>query len=738
MVLKRLFEKRRFPHVEQHDAMQCGVASIAIISQYYGRKVSLDSLEGYCHPGRNGVSLKGISDAAKSLGFETFGCKLPVGQLSNDMLPCILHWNQNHFVVLYHVDSHRNFHVSDPAAGKVKYSEGEFRKNWESTKSKSGTPNGVALLLSPTEKFTKTAKESTRNLYARDVVRTYIRKYRGMLWQIFAGLILASLLQLMLPFLTQLIVDKGIRENSLNIIWLILLGELFIIIGQAATGFIRSRLLLHISMRVNISLISEFFIKLIKLPMDFFESKLTGDLLQRMSDHSRIQTFLTRQTLSTVFSILNLVIFGIVLAVYDLRIFVIFLAGSIGYVLWVGLFMKARKKIDYRLFELGSINQSKTFQFMTAMQEIKLQRCERRRRWEWEDIQADLFEVQMKSLKLEQTQQGGSILINEITNIVITAFAASSVINGYITLGAMMAIQYIIGQLHSPIDQLMGFRISLQDMKISLERINDIHKRKPENSGHLLSPDVSDKSGIVFQNVCFKYNPHGKQLTLDDISLTIPAGRITAIVGASGSGKTTLVKMMLGYYPPLDGSILLGEDNLNEVNLEAWRSNCGIVMQESVIFTDSIARNIAIEDDEIDMERVQQAAAIANISEFIESLPLKYDTIIGPEGMGCSKGQQQRLLIARAVYKNPRFLFLDEATNSLDATNEREIVESLQDYFKGRTVVVVAHRLSTVCNADNIVVLDHGRIVETGDHKSLCARKGYYYSLIKNQLELGQ
>ena len=510
-----------------------------------------------------------------------------------------------------------------------------------------------------------------------------------------------------------------------------------IVTGKTATNFIRRWLLLHISMRINISLVSDFFIKLLKLPMSFFDTKLMGDLLQRIADHSRVQDFLTGQVLNVIFTFLSLLVFGIVLCVYNPLIFGVFIAGSVCYGLWISAFLNKRKVLDYELFEQQAINQNRTYQFVTSMQEIKLQDCERRRRWEWEDTQADLFCIRMKSLKLQQTQEAGSIFINEIKNIVITVLAATAVINGQMTLGAMLAVQYIIGQLNSPVDQLMQFAYSMQDVRISLERINEIHKGKNEESTANRVHYFENGKQIRLKDVDFKYNPHSPDKTNDNVSFDIPEGKVTAIVGASGSGKTTLIKLMLGYYPVMSGLIEISGHDISEYNLKWWRRHCGVVMQDGVIFSESIARNIAVADGDIDKEKLEAAARIANIHEYIMSLPLRYDTLIGRDGIGLSQGQKQRILIARAVYKNPDFIFLDEATNSLDAENERMIVGNLASFYKGRTVTIVAHRLSTVRNAHHIVVLNGGKVVESGNHDTLIKKEGVYYNLVKNQLELG-
>ena len=549
---------------------------------------------------------------------------------------------------------------------------------------------------------------------------------------------MGCVLQLIFPFLTQAIVDIGITHQNLGIIYLILLGQLILTISRTSVDFIRRWILLHISMRINISLVSDFFIKLLKLPMSFFDTKLMGDLMQRMNDHNRVEKFLTTQMLNVTFSLLSFIVFGCVLLGYNIFIFLIFLTGSILYGIWIAIFLKKRKLLDYELFEKQAMNNNKTYQFITSMQEIKLQNCEQRRRWEWEDVQADLFQVNMKSLKLQQTQEAGSIFINEVKNIIITVLAATAVIHGQMTLGMMLAVQYIIGQLNAPVEQLMNFLYSLQDVKISLERINEIHEMEnEENNKEALNAFHDQDKSLSFKNADFKYDPHNPNKTLDGINITIPEGKVTAIVGTSGSGKTTMIKLLLGYYPLLAGEITIGSTDLQKYNLKWWRKHCGVVMQDGVIFSESIARNIAVDDGEIDKERLLQAARIACIDNYIHSLPLKYNTLIGQDGIGLSQGQKQRILIARAVYKNPDYIFLDEATNALDANNERAIVENLMEFYKGKTVVIVAHRLSTVKNADQLIVIERGKIIETGTHTELIDRQGAYYHLVKNQLELG-
>ena len=727
-----------FPFFRQSDAMMCGVTCIQMICKYYGERYNQKFLSDICYASKEGVSLLGIRDAAVKIGLYTISGRLTIDELSSATLPCILHWNQNHFVVLYKVKKRQKFYIADPGKGLITYTMDEFKQHWIGT-GRDNEGKGIAMFLEPTQAFyDNTNEHETRTEKPFKFLFGYIKQYRKYFFQIILGLFVGSLLQLALPFLTQNIVDIGIKNKDIDFIWLILIGQLVITLSRTSVDFIRRWLLLHISMRINISLVSDFFIKLLQLPMSFFDTKLMGDLMQRIGDHSRVNSFLTQQTLNVAFSLISFAVFSCVLLVYNRLIFLIFLIGSILYGGWMALFLRRRKVIDYELFEQQAANNNKTYQFLTSMQEIKLQDCEQRRRWEWEDVQADLFHIQMKSLKLQQTQEAGSIFINELKNIIITVVSATAVINGSLTLGMMLAVQYIIGQLNSPIEQLMHFIYSIQDVKISLERINEIHKKDNEEDFNRSRTDFDNESrDIELSNIDFKYDPHALSKTIEGVNIHIPEGKITAIVGASGSGKTTLIKLMLGYYPVMSGEITIAGHNISEYNLKWWRRQCGVVMQDGVIFSESIARNIAVDDGEIDEEKLEMAAEIANVKDFVMALPLKFNTNIGRDGMGLSQGQKQRILIARAVYKNPKFIFLDEATNSLDASNERAIVENLNEFYKGRTVVVVAHRLSTVKNADMIVVVNKGRIVETGTHTSLIEKRGAYFNLVKNQLELG-
>lgn len=710
-----------------------------MISKHYGKSYSLEILRQRSEYTRSGVSMLGISNAAESIGFKTLGAKLSFEELCSAPLPYIVHWNMNHFAVVYAINKIKSGYkisVADPASKNLVYSGEEFKRCWISTVD-AGEERGVVLLLEPTPDFyTQTGEKVNRKSFI--FLFEYIRPYKKLILQLALGLLTGSLIQLILPFFTQNIVDVGIGTRNISFIWLVLIAQMVLTLSIASINLLRGWILLHLGTRINISLISDFLIKLMRLPIGFFDTRMTGDLMQRIGDHRRIQTFLTGSSLSILFSLFNIIIFGAVLLYYNLLIFSVFFAFSTLYVVWVFLFLKRRRELDFKAFAQNAANQSNVIQLITGMQEIKLNTCETQKRWEWERIQARLFTISIKGLALGQYQEGGGTIINQFKNIVITVLAASSVINGELTLGMMMSVQYIIGQLDHPISQIISFAQQTQDAKISLERLGEIHNRENEEELDAgLIQDIPKNKDIRLENLKFRYAGSGGEDVLKGLNLVVPSGKVTAIVGASGSGKTTIVKLLLGFYPPTGGRITLGEQSLNAFSMRSWRRNCGVVMQDGFIFSDSIANNIAPGTDIIDKQQLSMATEIANIREYIDDLPLGFNTNIGQDGTGLSQGQKQRLLIARAVYKNPDFIFFDEATNALDANNERLIMANLDAFFKGKTVIVVAHRLSTVKNADKIIVLEQGEIIEEGTHQELSKKRGAYYNLVKNQLELG-
>ncbi len=745
----------KYPFYQQPDEMDCGPTCLRMVAKYYGKSITLQQLRQLASTTRQGSSLLGISEAAEKIGFRTIGVKVTYEKLLEDApLPCIAHWNQNHFVVIYKIKQYSPLfgrgtgeevvYIADPGHGLLKYTKEEFLKSW-----KSDAHEGIILLLEPTPEF-NTEDDPTPSLSKGEGAKKgfsflfkYLFRYKKLLVQLMIGLLAGSLLQLVFPFLTQSIVDIGVQNNDVKFIYLILFAQLMLFFGRVTIEIIRSWILLHISSRINISLVSDFFVKLMKLPIAFFDTKMTGDIMQRINDHHRIESFLTSTTLSVLFSFVNLIVFSFVLAYYNLIIFTVFLGGSFLYFVWILFFLKRRADLDYKRFSQNAQNQSKVMELIAGMQEIKLHNAERQKRWQWENIQVRLFKLNIKGLTLEQTQNAGSSLINELKNIFITFLSAKLVIDGQITLGMMLSISYITGQLNSPIMQLVGFTQSLQDARLSLERLSEIHNKQNEETEssspiNFFQGEGQETNGSIdLKNVSFQYIGMFGDMVLKDLDLTIPANKITAVVGTSGSGKTTLMKLLLKFYEPIKGEIKIGQQNLNSISAKTWRDQCGVVMQEGYIFSDTIANNIAVGVENVDKEKLRHAVKIANIQEFIESLPLGYNTKIGMEGIGVSTGQKQRILIARAVYKNPDYLFFDEATSALDANNEKVIMNNLDKFFKGKTVVVIAHRLSTVKNADQIIVLDKGKIVEHGNHTELTALRGNYYDLVKNQLELG-
>ncbi|NLN30018.1 MAG: peptidase domain-containing ABC transporter [Bacteroidales bacterium] len=725
-----------FPFVRQPDAMDCGPACLKMVASYYKKSFNLESIRRKCYITREGVSFLGLSEAAGSLGFRTIGVKVPFDMLADKVpLPCIVHWRQKHFVVVYRIRK-KKILIADPAVGLISVDREEFIKKWASTL-EDGKPAGLVLILEPTPELLEKENEPEPVHGFRFLAR-YFNLYKKYFGQLMLGLLIGSVIQLIIPFLTQAIIDTGLNNSDLGFIYLILFAQLALVIGRMSVEFIRGWLLLHIGARVNVSIISGFLQKLMSLPIAFFDTKLTGDILQRIDDNNRIENFLTSTSLSIMFSFFNIIVFSIVLAVYSMKILALFLTGSVLYVLWVSVFMKSRARLDHERFREMSVANSKLINIVNGMQEIKLTQSESLKRWDWENLQASLFTLKSKGLGLLQYQTAGGTFLNEVTNLLITVVSATAVLKGSMTLGMMLAVQFIIGQLNVPLNQIIGFFRITQDAGMSLNRLAEVHgmeeeEADPESKIHRL-PERKD---IIINNLSFQYEGPHSPFVLKDIDLVIGENKTTAVVGTSGSGKTTLLKLILGFYNPVSGEILVGDTRLSNLSLRLWREKTGAVMQDGFIFPESIASNISPGNSEIDDERLFRAVEMANIREFIELLPLGYNTKIGANGHGLSEGQKQRILIARVLYKDPDILIFDEATNSLDTNNEKAIVENLAEYLRKKTVLIVAHRLSTVRNADKIVVLDKGRIVETGNHDSLIEQKGAYFNLVKNQLELG-
>ncbi|MEO5641769.1 MAG: peptidase domain-containing ABC transporter [Bacteroidia bacterium] len=729
----------KFRAYKQQDAMDCGPTCLKMIAHFYGKDFTLDYLRDRCDYSKYGVSLLRISEAAEAIGFRIMNVSVDLEKIIREApLPFIAHWKQGHFIVVYKI-TRTTVYVADPAFGLVKYKLSEFKSSWVSTKDEE-SERGICLLLQPTPKFYDTDEEG--KVLKSDTGFKFIFRYfsihKKLVYQLIIGMVVGSIIQLIFPFLTQSIVDRGINQQNISFLYVILAAQLMLFISRSVVDFLRSWILLYIGQRINISMVSDFLFKLMKMPLAFFDTKMLGDIMQRIGDHTRIEQFLTSSTLNTIFSFVNLLIFGAVLLFYSIKIFAVFIVGSLLYIFWTTFFLKQRRSLDFKRFAKLSQNQNALFQMINGMQEIKLHNCENEKRFEWEGIQSKLFKINMQGLKLSQYQQAGAVFINETKNIVITFLSAIAVIRGEISLGMMLSIQYIIGQMNSPIEQLVGFVSAAQDAKISVERLTEIHnKRDEQDEEDKRTSDYPLSKSIVIDRVSFHYSGMQEIKTLKDVTLTIPEGKVTAIVGSSGSGKTTLLKLLLGFYSSQNGDILVGGQKLLNLNQKMWRQKCGVVMQDGFIFSDSIEKNIALGEKKIDRERLYKASELACVREFIDTLPNGFQTVIGADGQGISAGQRQRMLIARAIYKNPEYLFFDEATNALDANNERKILENLDTFFKGKTVIVVAHRLSTVKNADQIIVLEKGQIIERGSHIELSGLKGSYYNLVKNQLEIG-
>ncbi|MFD2286168.1 ATP-binding cassette domain-containing protein [Pedobacter petrophilus] len=728
---------KEFPFYKQPDAKDCGPTCLRIIAKHYHKSISLQQIRTLSETTREGSGLHELSNAAETLGFRTLGVKINFNTLVADApMPCMVHWNKNHYVVVYKIDKANKVYVSDPGYGLITYTKEEFIKHWIGENAHDKTEEGIALILETSPSFYKNDFDDEEKKTSFSFLLKYLLKYKSLVIQLVVGLLAGSLLSLIFPFLTQSIVDVGIQNQDINFIYLVLLAQVMLFLGKMGIDIIRSWILLHLSTRINISIISDFFIKLMKLPISFFDTRMTGDIMQRINDHHRIEQLLTNSSLNTLFSLVNLFIFSIVLLLYDYRLFVVYLFGAVLYVAWISFFLKKRKELDYKMFSQIAQEQSTVIELINGMQEIKMHNAEKQKRWGWEFLQVKLFRIRIKSLSLEQWQSVGGGFINQIKDILVSFLAAKLVLEGNLTLGMMLSVQYIIGQLNSPLLQLIDFIKQTQDAKISLERLGEIHDKDDEEGKEKQYDFEIPPKDIELNNVSFRYTG-SDSFVFQGLNLTIPYQKTTAIVGASGSGKTTLLKLLTKFYEPDKGEIKIGNTDMKNISPRYWRSHCGVVMQESYVFNDTIANNIAVGDDTIDKQKLRKAVEIANIQDFIETLPLSYNTKIGNEGVGVSGGQKQRLFIARAVYKSPDYIFFDEATSALDANNEKIIIENLARFFEGKTAIVIAHRLSTVKHADKIIVLDKGMVVEEGSHNDLVEKKGEYYRLIKNQLELG-
>lgn len=729
--------------IPQHDQMDCGPACLAMIASHYGVDFGLQYLRDKSFMTKEGVSLLGICEAAEKIGMKTVAVKSQLKYVDNSLLPCILHWNQNHFVVLRKISKNvftrkPVFKIADPGHGYINLSEEKLKKSWIS-----GEEKGVVLFLEPTEEFYKQSSRQEKKISVKFLLN-HLKPYKRQMLQMLLLLLFGTITTLVFPVLTQKLMDEGVSKKDLSVISYILIAQLAFFLGNIIFNIFRNWIMLIVGTNINIRIISDFLKKLLKLPIKFFDTKLMGDFSQRIQDHERIESFLTSQSLITLFSAITFTVFFGVLWYYDFTILLVYVALTAISVLWSLFWMKKRKVLDYFRFQQRSENQESIYEIINGVSEMKLNQFEKYKRKKWEEIQQKLLKVNIRLLKLDQIQLSGFEFINQLKNIIVTFLAASFVVKGSMTLGELLSVSYIIGQMNSPVNELIQFFRSLQDAKLSLSRLHEVHDYAEEEKEYhvpLLSEKYTRQNGIergiYFKNVSFQYEGPRSPYVLKNINLFIPEGKITAIVGASGSGKTTLIKMFLKFYEPVEGDVFFNHLNAQDISPKDLRENCGTVMQEGYIFSDTIERNIAAGDENIDYEKLEKALHIANIKSFVEELPLGLKTKIGASGNGISGGQKQRLLIARAVYKNPYFIFFDEATSALDADNEKIIHDNLQSFFKGKTAVIVAHRLSTVRNADQIIVLKHGEIVEKGSHEELVSRKSDYYNLVKNQLELG-
>lgn len=722
---------KKFPFESQMDSMDCGPACLKMICKYYGKYYSLPYLRELCGITRVGASFFDLSNGAEKIGFHTLSVTTDIKNLyEKTPLPCIVQWNSNHFIVVYETTKTK-IKVADPAKGMYSYTYENFKKGWY----KKGKEYGVVLAIEPMANFNQIDPEKKIDQgKTYNYVLGYFTPFSKDLITISVIMFFATLLQGLLPFISKSIIDVGIQARDLSFINIVLIANIVIIISLTLSNATRDWLLLHIAARINLSMISDYLIKLMKLPVTFFENKMVGDILQRAQDHERIRSFIMNNSLNLIFSSFTFITFSIILLIYNPTIFFIFILGSLLYILWVLAFLKFRKNLDWESFVLVSQNQSYWVETVGAIQDIKINNYEKSKRWKWEKIQAKLYKVNLKVLNITNAQNIGAQFIMNLKNLTITFFCAGAVIKGQITFGVMISVQFIIGMLNAPLTQFIGFIIAGQYAKISFQRINEIHQLKDEEENFVSnSLEFPQSKSLYIHNLSFQYT-QTSQFVLKQINLSIPEGKMTAIVGESGCGKSTLLKLLLRLYQPTIGEIHIGGMNISNFSLSNWRNQCGVVLQDGKIFNDSILNNIVLNDEEINYHRLKEAINIAHIGKEIEQLPQGYLTKIGEAGLGLSGGQKQRILIARSIYKSPHYIFLDEATNALDAIHEMAIINALQFAFEKRTLVIIAHRLNTIMNADQIIVLRDGAIQEIGNHEQLFKRKGHYFDLFSKQM----
>jgi len=725
----------KFPFFRQLDYRDCGPTCLRMIAKFHGKTFSREFLRDKAGITRMGVTMAGIADAAEAIEMHTLGMRIDLNSLVSEApTPFIVPWRQKHFVVV-HKTTKDKIYVADPAKGLLEYDYQDFLDAWTTAQDKTG----FVLLFEPNPNFFKLKEDKTK-IKSFGFLWSYLKPYKKLINQLLVGFMIGIIIQFFVPFLMQSVVDVGVNNQDFSFIYLVLIAQLVLFISQTLVSIFREWLLLHLTGRFNIKMVSDFLFKMLKLPVNFFDTRNTGEYLQRIHDHERIQDFVSSSSFNMLYSVVLFLVFNFVLAFYNFKIFIFFLIGSVAYIVWTLFFLKKRAELDFKRFDQQSASQTSLVQIIDGVREIKINNSQRKNRWKWEQVQISLFKISMNSLKLAQYQSIGSNFINELKNIFITFLSASAVVNGEITLGMMLSIQYIVGQLNLPLSNFISFIQLWQDARISLERLWQVHSKDDEDIAELnKAKELPENKSIHIKNLSFQYGSKSSQMVLKNISFEIPQGKTTAIVGASGSGKTTLIKLLLKFYEPTEGTILIGNTNLKDINNDYWRMNCGAVLQETFIFNDTIAGNISESEQNeiIDRGKLKNAVYISNIEDFVERLPNKLNTELGASGIRLSGGQEQRLMIARAVYKNPEFVFFDEATSSLDANNEKVIMEKLNSFLNKKTSVIVAHRLSTVRNADTIIVLDDGEVVEQGNHEQLTMLKGRYYDLVKNQLELG-